>query len=67
MNTSVPPTTIKAVKKRTRAGFGKCQGGFCQPLVTKIIAERFNLPLNKVLFQKKDSYVVRYEVKGERK
>ena len=67
MNTSVPPKTIKAVKKRTRAGFGKCQGGFCQPLVTRIIAERFNLPLNKVMFQKKDSYVVRYKVKGDKK
>lgn len=60
---SVPPMTIKAVRKRTRAGFGKCQGGFCQPLVTKLIAEHFNLPLNKVLYQFADSYVVRYKVK----
>ena len=60
---SVPPMTIKAVRKRTRAGFGKCQGGFCQPLVTKLIAEHFNLPLNKVLYQFEDSYVVRYKVK----
>ena len=64
MNTSVPPTTIKAVKKRTRAGFGKCQGGFCQPLVSKIIAEKFDLPLNKVLYQKADSFVMPYKVKG---
>lgn len=62
---SVPPMTIKAVRKRTRAGFGKCQGGFCQPLVTKLIAEHFNLPLNKVLYQFEDSYVVRYKVKDE--
>ena len=62
-NSSVPPMTIKAVRKRTRAGFGKCQGGFCQPLVTKLIAEHFNLPLNKVLYQFEDSYVVRYKVK----
>lgn len=65
MNTSVPPKTIKAVKKRTRAGFGKCQGGFCQPIVTKLIAEKFNIPLNQVMFQKSDSFVVRYNVKGE--
>ena len=64
MNTSVPPTTIKAVKKRTRAGFGKCQGGFCQPLVIKLISEKFNIPLNKVLFQKAGSFVVPYKVKG---
>lgn len=65
MNTSVPPKTIKAVKKRTRAGFGKCQGGFCQPIVTKLISEKFNIPLNKVMFQKSGSFVVRYEVKGD--
>ena len=63
---SVPPKTIKAVRKRTRAGFGKCQGGFCQPLVTTLLAKQFNLPLNKVLYQFKDSYVVRYKVKGEK-
>lgn len=65
MNTSVPPKTIKAVKKRTRAGFGKCQGGFCQPLVTRIISEKFNIPLNEVMFQRASSFVVRYKVKGE--
>ena len=64
MNTSVPPTTIKAVKKRTRAGFGKCQGGFCQPQVLKLISEKFNIPLNKVLFQKEGSFVVPYKLKG---
>lgn len=63
---SVPPMTIKAVRKRTRAGFGKCQGGFCQPLVTKLIAEHFKIPLNKVLYQFEDSYVVRYKVKDEK-
>ena len=64
MNTSVPPKTIKAIKKRTRAGFGKCQGGFCQPLVLKLISEKFNIPLEKVLFQKAGSFVVPYKVKG---
>ena len=63
---SVPPKTIKAVRKRTRAGFGKCQGGFCQPLVTKLIAEEFKIPLNKVLYQYEDSYVVRYKVKDDK-
>lgn len=65
MNTSVPPKTIKAIKKRTRAGFGKCQGGFCQPLVAKIISEKFNIPLNKVMFQKTGSFIMPYEIKGE--
>jgi glycerol-3-phosphate dehydrogenase len=34
---SVP--TLDGVKKRVRPGMGRCQGGFCSPLVTDIIAE----------------------------
>jgi len=35
-------TTIKGVKKRARPGAGKCQGGFCEPLVMKILARELN-------------------------
>ena len=35
---SVVPTTIDAIKRRTRAGMGRCQGGFCQPKVLEILA-----------------------------
>ncbi|MBR2336527.1 MAG: NAD(P)/FAD-dependent oxidoreductase [Clostridia bacterium] len=31
-------TDIDGVKRRTRAGMGRCQGGFCQPYVAEIIA-----------------------------
>ena len=31
--------TLDGVKKRVRPGMGRCQGGFCSPLVTEIIAE----------------------------
>ena len=31
--------TLDGVKKRVRPGMGRCQGGFCSPLVTKIIAD----------------------------
>lgn len=34
----VPATTIDAIKWRTRAGMGRCQSGFCMPLVAEIIA-----------------------------
>ena len=30
--------TLDGVKKRVRPGMGRCQGGFCAPLVTEIIA-----------------------------
>ena len=40
--------TLDGVKKRVRPGMGRCQGGFCSPLVTKIIAEFLNVPLSEV-------------------
>lgn len=35
----IPATTIDMLKKRTRAGMGRCQGGFCSPRVAVLIAE----------------------------
>ena len=40
--------TVDGIKKRVRPGMGRCQGGFCSPLVTKIIAEYLNVPLAQV-------------------
>ncbi len=34
--------TIDGVKRRVRAGMGRCQGGFCMPLITDIIAKETN-------------------------
>lgn len=34
----IVPTTIDAIKRRTRAGMGRCQGGFCQPRVLELLA-----------------------------
>jgi len=40
--------TVDGVKRRTRAGMGRCQGGFCAPVVAKIIAEERGVPLETV-------------------
>ena len=42
-------TTVKGVKRRVRAGFGRCQGSFCQPRVIKILSEELNIPEVDVL------------------
>lgn len=36
--------TLDAVKRRTRAGMGRCQGGFCMPRVLAILAEELGEP-----------------------
>ncbi len=35
--------TLNGIKRRTRAGGGRCQGGFCGPRVAEIIAEEQNI------------------------
>ena len=40
--------SVDGVKRRVRAGMGRCQGGFCGPLVAQIIAKELNIPLEQV-------------------
>ena len=47
--------TIKAIKKRVRPGMGKCQGGFCEIEVAKILSKELNIPLAQVLYDEKHS------------
>lgn len=35
---SLPVSSTQAVRKRCRAGMGHCQGKYCEPRVTRIIA-----------------------------
>ena len=40
--------SVDGVKRRTRAGMGRCQGGFCLPRVAAIISEETGIPLKEV-------------------
>ncbi len=40
--------SIDGVKRRTRAGMGRCQGGFCSPKVMEILARELHVPLSEV-------------------
>ena len=40
--------TVDAVKRRTRAGMGRCQGGFCQPVVVRVLSEELGIPYEDV-------------------
>lgn len=40
--------TVDGVKKRVRPGMGRCQGGFCSPLVMKIIADYLDVPMSEI-------------------
>ncbi len=40
--------TVDGIKRRVRPGSGRCQGGFCGPLVTQIIADYMHEPVEAV-------------------
>lgn len=47
----VPARTVDAIKRRTRAGMGRCQSGFCLTRVMEAIAEEEGIPLTRVTKQ----------------
>lgn len=58
------PPTIDAVKKRVRPGMGRCQGGFCSPLVAQIIAEHEGVPVSEVRKSSAESVLLYGPTKG---
>ncbi len=63
LSRSLPALTIKAIKKRTRAGFGKCQGGFCQPKVLFLLAKKLGISPLEVLYDRPGSAILNKESK----
>ena len=41
-------TDMDGVKRRTRSGMGRCQGGFCGPYVMELLAREQNIPMEEV-------------------
>jgi glycerol-3-phosphate dehydrogenase len=54
----LPITSVDAVKKRTRAGMGRCQGGFCVPRVMEIISRETGLSMEEITKQGEGSYLL---------
>ena len=50
--------TIDGVKRRTRAGMGRCQGGFCSPRVAQILSEETGVPLRDITKDGGSSYLL---------
>ncbi|MCR5468977.1 MAG: NAD(P)/FAD-dependent oxidoreductase [Lachnospiraceae bacterium] len=40
--------SLDAVKRRTRAGMGRCQSGFCSPRTMEIISRECNIPMEEI-------------------
>lgn len=49
---------LDGVKRRTRAGMGRCQAGFCSPRVTEILSRELQIPMLNVTKRGGTSYVL---------
>lgn len=48
INRPIRATSVDAVKRRVRAGMGRCQGGFCMPKVMKILSRELGIDMTEV-------------------
>ena len=39
---------VDGVKRRTRGGMGRCQGGFCAPYVMELLSRELHIPLEQI-------------------
>ncbi|MDC7228096.1 MAG: FAD-dependent oxidoreductase [Spirochaetales bacterium] len=65
LHSPVPATTVDGVKRRVRAGAGRCHGGFCLPRVIKLMAEETGLELTNITKKGGVSGILCCETKAE--
>jgi len=56
-------TTLDGIKFRTRAGMGRCQGGFCTPRVVKILSRELGVKEEKITKKGRESRLLLYKSK----
>ena len=44
----IPAHTVDMVKRRTRAGMGRCQGNYCRARIAELIAQEYDIKLSDV-------------------
>ena len=63
LNSPLPVYSADAIKRRVRAGMGRCQGGFCLPTVMTIIHEETGIPMTAITKKGNNSNIVVAETK----
>jgi glycerol-3-phosphate dehydrogenase len=56
--------SVKAVKKRTRSGCGRCQGGFCGPRIVEILARELGKSMKDIPYDHSKAYILTEETKS---
>ncbi len=55
---------LDGVKRRTRSGMGRCQGGFCSPSVTELISKYRDIPYEEITKNGEGSLINYRRTKG---
>jgi glycerol-3-phosphate dehydrogenase len=55
--------TLDGVKFRTRAMFGRCQGGFCMARILKILERELGVDMSEIKMKSENSWVVNGKVR----
>ncbi len=63
LHSPVPVWTVDGVKRRVRAGMGRCQGSFCTPRVMEIIEEETGIPFSEITKNGKGSELITGKLK----
>ncbi len=63
LHSSLPCLSVKALKKRTGAGFGKCQGGFCMASVLPYLSESMGISEGEVPYDRPGSQISMKEIR----
>ena len=50
--------SLDGVKRRVRAGMGRCQGGFCSPKVMELIEKYASIPFDEITKKSKGSNII---------
>ena len=48
INRPLGARTMDGVKRRTRAGMGRCQAGFCTPRTMEILSRELGIPMTEI-------------------
>lgn len=60
----IPATNMDAVKRRTRIGMGRCQGGFCGYRLAQILARELGVPVTDITKDGEGSWLFAGETKS---
>lgn len=54
----IMPRSVDAIKRRCRAGMGRCQGGFCSPRVHAILARELGVAPTDITLDADGSFIL---------